>query len=73
MFDHLSTHSPRKFVFERMREKCVEAPKPVSVHLRLGKQNFKKVARDKKKKAPKLDFSKDVHNKIPFRMRRQSK
>ena len=73
MFDRLSTNSPRKSVFERMGEKCVEAPKPVSVHLRLGKQNFKKVAHNKKEKAPKLDFSKDVHSKIPSRMRRQSK
>ena len=56
-----------------MKEKCVEAPKHVFVHLRLGKQNFKKVAYNKKKKAYKLDFSKDVHSKIPSRMRRQSK
>ena len=56
-----------------MGEKCVEAPKPVSEHLRLGKQNFKKIAYNKKEKASKLDFSKEVHSKIPSQMRRQSK
>ncbi|XWS16710.1 hypothetical protein CRYUN_Cryun33cG0000600 [Craigia yunnanensis] len=73
VFDRLSAHLPRKFVFECIRGKCIEAPKLVFVHLRLGKQNFKKVAHNKKKKAPKLDFSNDVHSKIPSQMRRQSK
>ena len=73
VFDRLSTHSPRKSIFECMGEKYVKTHKPVSVHLWLGKQNFKKVAHNKKKKAPKLDFSNDVHIKIPSRMRRQSK